>query len=212
MDQRQQRLRIPRLEHQAVVLVTLAEGVDEILAPDLVGPEAVRCGVVFQVPGEHLEDQGDCGQALLAVIDQTGRPVGVEGIDGDDVHDGSEEVLAHVLTLAGVENVVQSWRQCRCVQAYLRWLTGMRNCGDCLMKSRRRVSEVRMGCSGSVGRGPGPLRDTRDRTPPNAPRDSWRCESTSSGHRRCLAIEPTLVGIEHGMRDARKRSTEDTWP
>ena len=106
MDQRQQRLRIPRLEHQAVVLVTLAEGVDEILAPDLVGPEAVRRGVVFQVPGERLEDQGDCGQALLAVIDQTGRPVGVEGIDGGDVHDGSEEVLAHVLALAGVENVV----------------------------------------------------------------------------------------------------------
>ena len=106
MDQRQQRLRIPRLEHQAVVLVTLAEGVDEILAPDLVGPEAVRRGVVFEVPGEHLEDQGDRGQALLAVIDQTGRPVGVEGIDGGDVHDGSEEVLTHVLTLAGVENVV----------------------------------------------------------------------------------------------------------
>ena len=106
MDQRQQRLRIARLEHQAVVLVALAEGVDEILAPDLVGPEAVRRGVVFQVPGEHLEDQGDCGQALLAVIDQTRRPVGVEGIDGGDVHDGSEEVLAHVLTLAGVKNVV----------------------------------------------------------------------------------------------------------
>ena len=76
MDQRQQRLRIPRLEHQAVVLVTLSEGVDEILAPDLVGPEAVRRGIVFQVPGEHLEDQGDCGQALLAVIDQTRAPSG----------------------------------------------------------------------------------------------------------------------------------------
>ena len=95
----------------------------------------------------------------------------------------------------------QSWRQCRFVQAYLRWLTGMRNCGDCRMKSRRRVSEVRMGCSGSVGRGPGPLRATRDRTPPNAPRDSWRCESIGSEHRRCLANEPTFVGIEHGMRD-----------
>ena len=96
----------PNNKHQAVVLVTLAEEVDEILAPDLVGPEAVRRGVVFQVPGERLEDQGDRGQALLAVIDQTGRPVGVEGIDGGDVHDGSEEVLAHVLTLAGVEDVV----------------------------------------------------------------------------------------------------------
>ena len=32
--------------------------------------------------------------------------MGVEGIDGGDVHDGSEEVLAHVLTLAGVEDVV----------------------------------------------------------------------------------------------------------
>ena len=106
MDQRQQRLRIPRLEHQAVALVTLAEGVDEILAPDLVGPEAVRRGVLFQVPGERLEDQGDRGQALLAVIDHEGRPVGVEGIDGGDVHDGSEEVLAHVLALAGVKNVV----------------------------------------------------------------------------------------------------------
>ena len=30
--------------------------------------------------------------------------MGVEGIDGGDVHDGSEEVLAHVLTLAGVED------------------------------------------------------------------------------------------------------------
>ena len=57
MDQRQQGLRIPRLEHQAVVLVTLAEGVDEILVPDLVGPEAVRRAAVFEVPGERLEDQ-----------------------------------------------------------------------------------------------------------------------------------------------------------
>ena len=79
------------------------------------------------------------------------------------------------------------------------------------MKSRRRVSEVRMGCSGSMGRGPGPLRATRDRTPPNAPRDSWRCESIGSEHWRCLANDATFVGIEHGMRDARKRSTEDTW-
>ena len=62
-----------------------------------------------------------------------------------------------------------------------------------------------------MGRGPSPLRANRDRTPPNAPRDSWRCESISSEHRRCLANEPTLVGIEHGIRDARKRSTEDTW-
>ena len=46
------------------------------------------------------------GQALLAVIDQTGRPVGVERIDGGDIHDGSEEVLAHVLTLAGIKDVV----------------------------------------------------------------------------------------------------------
>ena len=106
VDQGQQRLHVPRLEHQAVVLVTLAEGVDEILAPDLIGPEAVRRGVVFEVPGERLEDQGDRGQALLAVIDHKGRPVGVEGIDGGDVHDGSEEVLAHVLALAGVEDVV----------------------------------------------------------------------------------------------------------
>ena len=100
------------------------------------------------MPGEHLEDQGDRGQALLAVIDHKGRPVGVEGIDGGDVHDGSEEVLAHVLTLAGVENVVPELPACRRIQAYLRWLTGMRNCGDCRMKSRRRVSLVRMGCSG----------------------------------------------------------------
>ena len=53
-NQRQQRLRIPRLEHQAVVLVTLAEGVDEILAPDLVGPEAVRRVVLFQMPESVL--------------------------------------------------------------------------------------------------------------------------------------------------------------
>ena len=32
--------------------------------------------------------------------------MGVEGVDGGDVHDGSEEVLAHVLALAGVEDVV----------------------------------------------------------------------------------------------------------
>ena len=32
--------------------------------------------------------------------------MGVEGIDDGDVHDGSEEVLAHVLALAGVEDVV----------------------------------------------------------------------------------------------------------
>ena len=62
-----------------------------------------------------------------------------------------------------------------------------------------------------MGRGPGPLRATRDRTPPNAPRDSWRCESNGSEHRRFLAIEPTLVGIEQGTRDGRKRSREDTY-
>ena len=53
---------------------------------------------------------------------------------------------------------------------------------------------MRMGCSGSVGRGPGPLRATRDRTPPNAPRDSWRCESIGSEHRRCQVIEAAFVG------------------
>ena len=52
-----------------------------------------------------------------------------------------------------------------------------------------------------MGRGPGPLRDPRDRTPPNAPRDSWRCESIGSEHRRCLANDATFVGIEHGIRD-----------
>ena len=62
-----------------------------------------------------------------------------------------------------------------------------------------------------MGRGQGPLRATRDRTPPNAPRDSWRCESIGSEHRRCLAVEPTFVGIEQGTRDGRKRSTERTW-
>ena len=55
--------------------------------------------------------------------------------------------------------------------------------------------------------GPGPLRANRDRIPPNAPRDSWRCESTSSGHRRCLAIEPTLVG--HRARHAQMPGTID---
>ena len=68
-----------------------------------------------------------------------------------------------------------------------------------------------MGFSGSVGRGPGPLWDTRDRTPPNAPRDSWRCESIGSEHRRCLANEPTFVGIEHGMRDARNDRPRTSW-
>ena len=54
-----------------------------------------------------------------------------------------------------------------------------------------------------MGRGPGPLRANRDRTPPNASLDSLRCESIGSEHRRCLAKEATFVGIEHGMRDAR---------
>ena len=44
-----------------------------------------------------MRDDGSAGR---------GRPVGVEGIDGGDIHDGSEEVLAHVLTFAGVEDVV----------------------------------------------------------------------------------------------------------
>ena len=82
VDQRQQRLRIPRLEHQAVVLVPLAEGVDEILAPDLVGPEAVRRGVVFQVPGERLEDQGapiERNAVLAIALGVRGTPVFVIG-------------------------------------------------------------------------------------------------------------------------------------
>ena len=67
----------------------------------------------------------------------------------------------------------QSWRHSRCVQAKRRWLTGMRNWGDCLMKWRRRVSEVRMACSGlGMGRGPDPLR-ALDRAPPKATPDSW---------------------------------------
>ena len=106
MDQRQQRLRIPRLEQQPVVLVRLAEGIEEIVVPDLGGLEAVRRRIVPQVPGQGLEDQADGGQALLAVIDQIGRPVGVEGIDGGEIHHRTEEVFAHVGALAGVEDVL----------------------------------------------------------------------------------------------------------
>ena len=49
----------------------------------------------------------------------------------------------------------------------------VRNWDDCLMKSRRRVSKVRMACSGlGMGRGPDPL-GALDRGPPKAPLDSW---------------------------------------
>ena len=72
MDQRQQGLGIPRLEQQAVLMVRLAEGIEEVVVPDLRGLETVRRGVVPQVPGQGLEDQADGGQALLAVIDQIG--------------------------------------------------------------------------------------------------------------------------------------------
>ena len=106
MDQRQQGLGIPRLEQQAVLLVPLAEGIEEVVVPDLGGLETVRGRVVPQVPGQGLEDQADGGQALLAVIDQIGRPVGVEGIDGGQVHHRAEEVFAHVGAIAGVEDVL----------------------------------------------------------------------------------------------------------
>ena len=179
------------------MLVTLAEGVDEILVPDLVGPEAVRRGVVFQVPGERLEDQGDRGQALLAVIDQTGRPVGVEGIDGGDVHDGSEEVLAHVLALAGVENVVPELTA-------MPPRPGVSALVDGDAELRRLPDEVEeegfTGAHGMLrigGTRPGPSPGYQDRTSPNAPRDSWRCESIGSEHRRCLANDATFVEIEH---------------
>ena len=72
MDQRQQRLRIPRLEEQPVLMVPLAEGIEEIVVPDLRGLETVRRGVVLQVSGQGLEDQADGGEALLAVIDKIG--------------------------------------------------------------------------------------------------------------------------------------------
>ena len=190
MDQGQQGLRIPCLEHQAIVLVTLAEGIDEILAPDLVGPEAVRRGVVFEVPGERLEDQGDRGQALLAVIDHKGRPVGVEGIDGSDTHDGSEEVLAHVLALAGVESVVPEL-------AAMPPRPGVSALVDGDAELRRLPDEVEeegfRGAHGMLrisGTRPGPTQGHRgpDRTPSNASRDPWRCESIGSEHRRCLVV------------------------
>ena len=106
MDQREQRLRIPRLEQQPVLKVPLAVGIEEIVVPDLGGLETVRGRVFPQVPGQGLEDQADGGQALLAIIDQIGRPVGVEGIDGGQVHHRAEEVFAHVGAIAGVEDVL----------------------------------------------------------------------------------------------------------
>ena len=72
MDQREQGLRIPGLEQQPVLMVPLADGIEEIVVLDLRRLETVRGGVVPQVPGQGLEDQGDGGQALLAVIDQIG--------------------------------------------------------------------------------------------------------------------------------------------
>ena len=72
MDQRQQRLRIPGLEQQPVLMVPLADGIEEIVVPDLRGLETVRRSVVLQVPGQGFQDQADGGQALLAVIDQIG--------------------------------------------------------------------------------------------------------------------------------------------
>ena len=106
MDQREQRLRIPRFEQQPVLKVPLAVGIEEIVVPDLGGLETVWRGVVLQVPGQGLQDQADGGEALLAVIDQIGRPVGVEGIDGGEIHHRAEEVFAHVGALAGVEDVL----------------------------------------------------------------------------------------------------------
>ena len=106
MDQRQQGLRIPRLEQQPVLMVPLAVGIEEIVVPDLGGLETVRGRVVLQVPGQGLEDQADGGQALLAVIDQIGRPLGVKRIDGGEIHHRAEEVFAHVGALAGVQDVL----------------------------------------------------------------------------------------------------------
>ena len=105
VDEGEQRLRIARLEHQPVVMVALAEGVEEIFVPDLVGLEAVG-RVVLHVPGEGFQDQGDGGEALLAVIDQVRRPVGVVRIDGGEADHGAEEMLAQVGALAGVEDVL----------------------------------------------------------------------------------------------------------
>ena len=67
----------------------------------------------------------------------------------------------------------QSCRHSRWVQAKRRWLTGMRNWDDCLMKSRRRVSEVRMACSGLGMGAVRTLSGPMDRTPPKATPDSW---------------------------------------
>ena len=53
-----------------------------------------------------FQDQGDGGEALLAVIDQVRRPVGVVRIDGGEADHGAEEMLAQVGALAGVEDVL----------------------------------------------------------------------------------------------------------
>ena len=193
------------------MLVALAEGIDEILAPDLVGLEAVRRGVVFEVAGERLEDQGDGGQALLSVIDHEGRPVGVEGIDGGDVHDGTEEVLAHVLSLAGVEDIVPelaAMPPCPGVSALVDGDAELGRVPDEVEEEGFRGAHGILRMSGTR---PGPTPGYPGPHPTHAPRHSWRCDSIGSEHRRCLAVEPTVVGIEQGMCDAQRLSSEDIW-
>ena len=82
-------------------------------------------------------------------------------------------------------------------------MTGMRSWGDCRMKSRRRVSEVRMAGSESVGRVTVPtFSGSSGRAPRKAPLLSSRCvKNVPADCRR--AVRPHSW-IRHGCRASRR--------
>ena len=197
MDQRQQGLRIPRLEDQAVVMVPLAEGIEKVVVPDLLGLEAVRRGVLV-VPGQSLQDQADGGQALLAVIDQVGRPVGVEGIDGGDIHHRAEEMLAHLRALAGVLDVLPELPAFLLGPGVAALVDGDAELGGLPDEIEEKGFRGAHGMLrvGGTGRGPGPLRASRDCAPPDAPLLSSRCAQGMPGN--CHSVTRRHLGTGGG--------------
>ena len=193
MDQRQQGLRIPRLEDQAVVMVLLAEGIEKVVVPDLLGLEAVRRGVLV-VPGQRLQDQADGGQALLAVIDQVGRPVGVEGIDGGDIHHRAEEMLAHLRALAGVLDILPELPAFLLGPGVAALVDGDAELGGLPDEIEEKGFRGAHGMLrvGGTGRGPGPLRASRDCAPPDAPLPSSRCAQGMP--RNCRSVTRRHLG------------------
>ena len=134
--------------------------------------------------------------------------MGVEGIDGGDVHDGSEEVLAHVLTLAGVEDVVPEL-------AAMPPRPGVSALVDGDAKLRRLPDEVEEeGFRGTHGmlriewdaaRAHSGLTGTAPHPTLHATPGDVRASVQNIGV--AWRNEPTFVGIEQGTRDGRKRST-----